>query len=347
MLASLLLFLGLALADDRAAFDTWSIQSPRPIAKLDVSDGYRTTADVYDEVREAIAAHPDHVRVEQFGETIAKRPLWAFHVSDGGPVERKVLVFASIHALEWISTEVATSLLLELIANPEPGTLVTVIPILNPDGRMKVELDLAGGHNLFRRGNTKNVDLNRDFAVNREAKAFWKVFIPKYYATSPEPLSQPESRALDALAARQCYDRAASLHAFGGYLFWPWSGRWHRPEDKKDFRTLGKGMREAQGKKPFTSRQLSRWAFFFRAQGTEIDHLYGTYGTRAFLVELTGGGIPPFRKGTKKNPFRRYNAPDPSFHTEQGLEAMRALIEMPPTKGELQSASCEAPSRIP
>ncbi|MBW1877206.1 MAG: hypothetical protein JRI25_04260 [Deltaproteobacteria bacterium] len=344
MLTWLLLCLPLALAADKDAFATWVDRLPHPSTELDVADGYRFQHQVFGEIAEAVAESPGLVEVESIGTTHANRPIWAFHVTEyTRPVERKVLVFAGIHALEWISTEVATSLLVDLIAHPVEGTAVTVIPILNPDGRVKVEGDLAEGVLRYRRGNLPNVDLNRDFAVNSEAKALWKAFLPGYYATSTEPLSQPETRALDALAARECYARAASLHAFGGFLYYPWSGRWQRPPHRKQFVELGRAMEKAQGSRAYKTRQLARWGFFFRAQGSEIDHLYGRYGTRAFLVELTRSGIRPFRPKTWRNKYRWYNPVDPAPHVSQGLEAMRALIHHPPLPDEPSGAACGPP----
>jgi len=207
-----------------------------------------------------------------------------------------------------------------------------------------VEADLAEGVVRYRRGNLPNVDLNRDFAVNRDAKGPWKALLPGYYSTSPDALSQPESRALDALAARECYARAASLHAFGGFLYYPWSGRWRRPPDRKEFVELGRAMEKAQGSRAYKTRQLARWGFFFRAQGSEIDHLYGRYGTRAFLVELTRSGIRPLHPATWRDRFRWYNPVDPEPHIAQGFEAMRALIHHPPLEGEPAGGTCNPPA---
>jgi len=302
---------------------------------VEVVGDYRFAAEDFGAVARAMAAHPGVAEAEQIGVTTAGVPVWAFHVRPAHPT-RSVLVFAGIHAMEWISTEVATDLLVEAIAVPPPDVALTVIPLLNPDGRAKVERDLRGGHTrVYRRGNGPNVDLNRDFAVNRVARTPFRHVIPGYYETSPGALSQPESRALVALVGRERYTRAASLHAFGGYFYYPWSGRWRRPEDRADFITLGRAMEVAQGRRAYRTRQLSHWAFFFRAQGSEIDHLYGKYGTHAFLVELTRGGV---RAGhlwrDAKTPFRWYNPVRRSRQVNRGLQAMRALVDTPTLLGE-------------
>lgn len=235
----LLLLLACARADDRDAFLSWvaqpvpssdatstpaSIQAPFPLERApdDATElappGYRFAQTAYTEIAAQVRAQPHPIAVEQIGVSVQGRPLWAFHIGDPQS-PRRVLVFAGIHAMEWISTEVALELLLALAAAPTPHPArVTIIPLLNPDGRARVERDLRLGEERYRRGNARNVDLNRDFSVNRQARAVWRKAIPGYYGASPAPLSQPESRALDALADRERYHRAASLHSFGGFF---------------------------------------------------------------------------------------------------------------------------------
>jgi hypothetical protein len=332
----LLLGLSLAHADDDAAFVAWARRQPDPEVPEHAA-GYRFDGRFFREIADLVEAHPGVVETEKIGSTHDGRPIWAFHVEDPA-VEptRDVLVFGGIHALEWVGTEVAADILLELLAEPVSGVRVTVIPLLNPDGRDKVQDDLLAGRNAYRRGNEKNVDLNRDFAVNTEVRAIWSKIIPGYYGHSETPLSQPESAALDALAAREIYDRAVSLHCFGGFLYYPWAGRFAPPPDEDDFFELGRAMEQAQGAHAYRTRQLAHWGFFFRAQGAELDHLYGKYGTRAFLIEMTRSGIEPLDPSTWRNHFRWYNPRNPEPHVGRGVRAVRTLVRHPPLPGELE-----------
>lgn len=322
---ALLTAIALASPEDLQSFTAWTQTLPEA-PEAAVSADYRFTSEIFAEVAALLPDHP--VDVEKIGSSTEGRPIWAFHLRPDGDAERKVLVFGGIHALEWIGVEVAADLLLESIQSPPEGVALTVIPVLNPDGRARVERDLVEGETRYRRGNARNVDLNRDFEVHREARAGWRHILPGYYSTSPaeEGLSQPESLALDALAERERYDRAASLHAFGGFFYFPWSGRWERPEDLEEFMRLGRLMEEAQGGHAYKTRQLARWGFFFRAQGTELDHLYGRYGTKTFLIELTRSGIRPLKPKTWKTYFRWYNPEDADKHRGLGLQAVRALV---------------------
>ena len=182
----------LALACWGSELSVWASRQPNPPVPP-VAESYEFTGAFFSSLAAAAAERPGVVQVEKIGESVAGRPIWAFHVGEPGwPVEHRVLIFAGIHALEWIGTETAVAYLHELIARPVRRTRVTVIPLLNPDGRAKVEADLMVGNNTYRRGNHRNVDLNRDFAVNRDAVAIWKAIIPGYYSTSPEALSQPD-----------------------------------------------------------------------------------------------------------------------------------------------------------
>jgi hypothetical protein len=293
------------------------------------AEGYSPLAASFARVLQRVQSHPGHVSMEIIGRTVLDEPIWAFHVQQQGDVpELSVLVFAGIHALEWISSETAFQLLEDLIVAPAPGARVTVVPILNVDGRLRAEGDIRLRENVYRRGNAASppVDLNRDFAAFHDPTSVWRKLLPGYYSSSPAPLSQPESRAIDGLAARERYDRAASLHAFGGYFYVPWAGQWSRTEDYAEMFQLGRSMEAAQGKYAYRTRQLSRWGFFFRAQGAEIDHLYEKYGTHAFLVELTRSGLEPLHLWrSARTYFRWYNPTRPRPHVERGVAALRAL----------------------
>jgi hypothetical protein len=307
---------------------------PEPVAR------YHAAVPALGALADVAASRPGAIRVEEIGRTARDRPIWAFTFAEprvlvGGPhpavpVEERVLVFAGIHALEWISTEAALALCHDLAAVPPRGVAVTVIPVLNVDGRLRAEADARAGRNAYRRGNGARppVDLNRDFAVHHEAVSVWRHILPGYHASSGSPLSQPESRALDALAARERFDRAASLHAFGGYFYTPWAGRWRRADDHAEMVAIGREMERAQGPHAYRTRQLSRWGFFFRANGAEIDHLYGEYGTRAFLIEITRSGFDLRHPiDSVRTYLRWYNPARPTPHVERTVAALKALVE--------------------
>ena len=292
---------------------------------------YVAQDDLFERLEALAAEQPERLAEEELGRTIRGRPIRAFHVAPTGTATSSLLVVAGIHAWEWIGTETADRFLRDLVVAPPEHVAVTVIPVLDADGRAATERAARQGRwEDFYRGNAANVDLNRDFPVNHEPRGPWSRILPGLVASSPAPLSQPESRALDALAARERYDTAVSLHSFGGYLYLPWAGAWERPDDWPELAELGRTMEAEQGRGAYKPRQLSRWGFFFRAHGTEIDHLYGTYGTRAFLIELTRTGLRPWHVlADRQVPFRWYDPEDPAPHVERGVRALHALVLAP------------------
>lgn len=291
---------------------------------VDVEPLYHRAEEVYAALAALAADRPGVVVPFEVGRSVQDRPILGYRLVDPAtPPRGAMLVFANIHAMEWVPTEVALSFAVDFARFPEPGVELVVIPSLNVDGRARVESDLAEGRDVYRRGNANNVDLNRDFGVNREARALWKAIIPRRYAVSPGPLSQPESQALDQLASAEQFDVAVSLHAFGGFFYYPWAGLWGRAPHHAELQRLGELMQAAMSSHPYKPRQLSRWAFFFRGHGMEIDHLYGKHGALSFLVETTRSGYEEISDLAVK--FRMYNPRDPHPHAAEGVRYLRAL----------------------
>ncbi len=302
-------------------FATWLAAQPQPAHP---ESAYHYAAEGFSKLKPLLEDYPGVVRVECFGESSQGQPLWAVHIHNPSlPSRGSMLVIANIHAMEWVPSEIAFAWI-QAVVPLAPAIDLTVVPVLNPDGRMRVERDLLEGKNRYHRGNASRVDLNRDFSVFRDTDSIWPAFIPAYYRKTPGPLSQPETQALDQLAQRP-YDVALSLHSFGGFFYYPWTGRWQRAEDWREFHRLGRVMQASMGAHAYRPRQLSRWAFFFRAQGSEIDHLYGKYGTIAFLVETTRSGIE--RLEDVRTYFRWYNPRDPMRHIREGLRYLRAISQ--------------------
>ena len=267
------------------------------------------------------------IQAFSIGRTVQNRPIWAFEVSaKGRPIKKRILVFAALHAMEWISTEAAMSLLLRLAEHPIDGVSFVIIPIVNIDRRLLVESELRQGLRKYRRHNSNNVDLNRDFEINREATALWRHLFPYRYATSPSPLSQPESQFLDQLVQNQKFDFIVSLHSFGGYIYYPWAGKYKPAPDQSKLHDIGMVMKQGmKGVHPYQVKQLSHWCFLFRIHGSEIDHFYGKYNIPSFLIELTWSGFVWYKPKTWKDDFRMYNPVDPQKHAQMGSDALFAL----------------------
>ncbi|CAN5491540.1 murein tripeptide amidase MpaA [soil metagenome] len=130
-------------------------------------------------------------KVEIIGLSVEGRPMICLTAGNGAD---RSLLMASIHGNENAGTPLLEELLKRLEANPKlvEGRSVTFLFVTNPDGYV-----------YDQRSNAHGVDLNRNFAAtNRENS-------PRNGET---PLSEPESRAIEAYLKRLRPARILSIH---------------------------------------------------------------------------------------------------------------------------------------
>lgn len=323
------LLLTAALAQD-SHFQAWAERQVPPEVHPERAQGWDFAAELWARALSVVREDPGWVRPELVGRSAQKRPIWGFRV--GSPAEqpaRQVLVISQLHALEWIGPEVSLALLEQLAAERTEGVEVFLVPIVNPDGRWLAEQDLLNeAHRSYRRANANGVDLNRDFAVNREPDTIWAraPYTRRYFSSSPGPLSQPETQALDALMAREHFDAGVDLHSYGGFIEVPWAGTWDRSPEYAAMAARGQRMAEAQPGRAYRVIQLSHFIFFFRGLGMSIDHMHGEYGMEAYLIELTKTGLSLREPSSVRDWFRWYNPVDKTPHVEAGVAAVMQLI---------------------
>jgi hypothetical protein len=311
-------------------FQTWLKRQEAPSPHPKRAENYLFEAQVMKRMGALLEEWPGLMTAQCIGRTVRRHPIWSFSIenptiSNG----HTVLVFAQLHALEWLGTEVVVELAESLSASAPAGVKVVLVPIVNPDGRARVEKDLVNERiGVYRRANANGVDLNRDWGANREITSIWSKmpFTSRYYYYSQAPVSQPESQALDKLAEAIQPDAVVSLHAFGGYIYYPWGGLREPTADQDEIHRQALVMSSAQTKGGYISVQLGMWAFWFKAHGVEIDHFYSKYGASSFIIELSHSGINLFDWDTVRDFFRWYNPKDPKPHVQDGHNAVRALI---------------------
>ena len=162
-------------------------------------DDYRTTPDYAETVEfldRVAAAHPELVRIENFGRTGEGRDLKTVVVSRGGLFEPSevhasgrvvLLVQNSIHAGEMDGKDACLALLRDLVLDPGRASLLdnvtlVFIPVYNIDGherRSAYNRINQNGPALFGwRANATNLNLNRDYlkADAPETRAFLRMF---------------------------------------------------------------------------------------------------------------------------------------------------------------------------
>ena len=125
------------------------------------------------------------------GESVKGRSIKYSVIGEGPDV---VLVISTIHGNENAGTPIARTLLRYLEDNRQilEGRKVVVLPIANPDGYFR-----------NKRGNSRGVDLNRNFAAaNRINNS----------KNGPKALSEPEARVIKSLISRYKPARIITFH---------------------------------------------------------------------------------------------------------------------------------------
>jgi predicted deacylase len=235
--------------------------------------------------------------------TVEGRPVNAVAVrSSAGVVDEgrpQVMVVACIHGVEVISSELALAILAEVCAPTPEGAAaalldeadLTVVPCVNVDGRTAAVGSLSSGR-LFARAprvNANGVDLNRNWPFPDGTVDHWSPLagtsirrLPWY--RGPEPLSEPESAGLAALAERVRPLALLNLHSTGCILTHPWSAKPEPPADQAGFDAMIAAFRATQRFHWYRSKQSRAW---YPILGSSNDWFYDRFGTLAMTVEVS------------------------------------------------------------
>ncbi len=257
--------------------------------------------------------------IVEFGRSVEDRPLRAAVIpssssgSSGGTPT--VLVNANLHGVEWIGAQCALALL-EALAGDRGAALrarahVVVAPCLNPDGAARTE-ELRGHGTLKQvRCNKNGVDLNRNFPLPHGAKPFFLAATgassssePTYRGTAP--FSEPEARAVDALAREHRFHAAASFHSFMGTLIPP---KVTSSSDARTYRRLCRAWRRGQSTHQAITFMCAPLDVF---TGELEDHLHHVHGTLSLTVEVFPIWSSLAQHLWAPSIFQRFNPRDPA-----------------------------------
>ncbi len=276
--------------------------------------GYHSNAALLAAVERLAAASPPGVAgLRELGRTVQGTPIPIVSIGapgadrDGRP---RVLVSANVHGNEVISSELAMALLRDLCA-AQPSDAATallgraevmIVPAVNLDSREIAAEALAMGRPIGRapRGNANGVDLNRNFPWVEGGTDPWHPmagtairWLPWY--RGPEPLSEPEARALAELALTHKPCVALNLHSVGRYILYPWNAHAEAPPHAAEFQAIGEAFCASQPGQRYEIKQAQAW---YGIMGDMDDWLYAHHGTLAMTVELSG-----FLEAVRRKPW--------------------------------------------
>lgn len=257
----------------------------------------------------------------QLGSSVLGAPIWASSYPCTGDEQARrarVLVCANIHGVEYIASEVALGFI-DALSTPQGRALreraqVWVIPTLNPDAYARTWMLDGGVHLKDVRCNAHGVDLNRNYPRPAPPPA-WALSLGGWgtgaldaasaFYRGPEPLSEPETQALDALMATGGFIASANLHSTGGVLF---------PAHVKTQRELWRYRKLclAFGRAQLHSRSWplsSAWFDWFT--GEQEDHQHHRYGCWSICVETFTSKAREQQHERRAGLFWRFNPEDP------------------------------------
>jgi hypothetical protein len=333
---------------------------PAPVeAPLTYYGGYRTVAEHFQHLTSIATAYPSLAKVVDYGDSWGKL--------NAGPVQNdlralcltlqragdcalnpntdkpRFLLMAAIHARELSTAEMAWRWIDYLVtnygSNAEVKALLDynelwVIPVVNPDGRVKVE---QGGNNPYTQRKNLNTSAgacsepptgSSQFGVdlNRNANFQWggagtSTFACDLVYRGVSAASEPEQSTLEALFRNLYRDQRGpaltdsapitttgamlTLHTYSNLVLLPWSwtqcsfgvvcpANLRAPNDAA-LRSMAFRLSHFNG---YNTGQGSE--ILYAASGTTDDQAYGDLGIAGFTFEIgptsgtCGGFIPPY-----------------------------------------------------
>lgn len=146
------------------------------------------------------------------GKSVNNLPIYYFAVKKSS--DPKLIVQASIHAREYITTYLVLKLIKDFERNGKFGS-VYFVPMLNPDG---VKICLKG--NPLYKANARGVDLNVNFDARFSTGKF-NVFKPSSENYVGEyAFSEPETQALRDFTLAVSPDASISYHSKGQEIYY-------------------------------------------------------------------------------------------------------------------------------
>ncbi|MGF1871091.1 M14 family zinc carboxypeptidase [Photobacterium indicum] len=192
---------------------------------------YLSYQDTIDFLTEAMAKHPDLIRLQNIGDTHEGRPIMMVTISQDvayADLKPALLYTGTIHAREWIGIELAVNFIQYLLdnypSNPEVVEALTrntlyIVPCLNPDG-----FEYSRNHFSFWRKNRRDngdgtfgVDLNRNFGINFRQSTNTQSNI---YG-GPAAFSEPETQAIKQFVELHNNIKIALDYHSQGNVFFP------------------------------------------------------------------------------------------------------------------------------
>lgn len=270
------------------------------------AETYHRPGEFTAEVERLVNQAGPRASLDEIATSVEGRPIHAVTVTArgrrpgvGAGDRRQAMVVACMHGVEVISSELALGVLGEVCAESPVGAAaalldevdLTVVPCLNIDGRTAAmeSLDSGAFFAPAPRKNANGVDLNRNWPFPDGVDDHWSPlagtsikWLPWY--RGPEPLSEPETAGLAALAERLRPYALLNLHSTGNIVTHPWGSKVEQPASQAGFDRMIGAFRATQPFHWYQSKQSRAW---YPILGSSNDWFYDRFGTLAITIETS------------------------------------------------------------
>lgn len=195
---------------------------------VDVSNQLYTYESMVEDMIQLASGHEDIMSFEAIATTVGGRNVWLIKFGNLN-AENKIFITASIHAREYMTSQLVMRMLEEYVLNFDvpraDGTTYRqiydsvcfyILPMVNPDG---VTLSQFSGNNQIK-ANANGVDLNRNFPLGfGQGSPVSPVPSPCYYPGS-SPFSEIETTAIATLLAQYDFVTCVNYHSMGNIIYY-------------------------------------------------------------------------------------------------------------------------------
>ena len=262
---------------------------------------YHSAETLENELHQLAESQPEIAELREVGRSLEDRPIWALRIGERRGSEHKLLFMGCHHAREWVSVEVAYLLAEHLVNNASQAPVrdwlqkgeIWVAPMVNPDGHEYSRTQ----DRLWRKNRRPNADGSIGVDPNRNYGYMWGTLdvntsshVPRDETyVGPRAFSEPETRAVRNLVARELFRGVITYHSFSQLILYPW-GYTNKPspdtfaglkmaELAMQMQQLIHGVHGST----YTPQQSSQ---LYPTAGDTTDWTYGEYGIPSFTIEL-------------------------------------------------------------
>ena len=216
--------------------------------------------------------YPSITRLYNLGHSVRGRIIWGLKITDNPDTEEnepEVRICGLHHGNEYMSAELPLNLAFFLSQNYRINASITdlvdnreiwIIPMVNPDGRE------AGT-----RYNAHGIDLNRNYG---------------YMPESPNPYSEPETRAIRDNALQNNFVLSLSFHCSGDIVNYIWNYKHERTPDTAVIKNLSEQYASHNG------YWVTAGYDWYQTLGDCNDFSYGCRGDIDWTIEVQTSDIP-------------------------------------------------------